>query len=79
MVGNRAKRTDLKNTMAAKKPTMEDVAPLDSVSTATVSRVLTGTLSATADETAVAVHQIAERLGYVVNSSGVSLRSQRSP
>lgn len=63
--------------VAARKPTMSDVARLAGVGTMTVSRVLSGTVSVSA-ETAKRVHTAIEQLKYRPNALARAFRGQRS-
>jgi len=57
---------------------MSDVAEAANVSTATVSRVLSGTEGAVRDETATLVRETAQKLGYRYNAVAASLRRQQT-
>lgn len=65
-------------TVSNRRPTMQDVARAAGVSSATVSRVLAGLKEGTSEQTAHHVRQVAESLGYVMNSVAASLRNQQS-
>jgi len=57
---------------------MSDVAKAANVSTATVSRVFSGTEGVVRDETAALVREVAKKLGYRYNAVAASLRRQQT-
>ena len=61
-----------------KPPTMRDVARVARVSTATVSRVVSGKLDKVTEDTAVRVNEVARELGYTPSAIGQSLRLSSS-